>query len=67
MLVRELFLGRLAAAEECQAVIHRWVTEHREEWLNPRTAAALETVLVSAAFGFLIGSSAFLIWTAVTS
>jgi hypothetical protein len=65
MSVREQVLRQLAAAQECEAEIRGWIIEHCERWLTPRRAAALEVALVSAAFGFFLGSWAFLFWTAV--
>jgi hypothetical protein len=64
MLIREQLLRQLAAARACQGEIRGWIVEHCESWLTPRRAVALEVALGSAAFGLLLGSWVFLLWTA---
>jgi hypothetical protein len=61
MLIREQALKQFAAAQELQADIRGWLADHWERWLTPRRAAVLETALLSPAFGFLLGSSVFLL------
>jgi hypothetical protein len=61
MLGREEVLRQLAGAQECQAEVRGLATQHRERWLTPRRAAALEAAIFSAGFGFLLGVLFFLL------